>query len=115
MTPVFLYGTLLDRGILARRSGDPRLRHRRLMPAVLRGHRRVALRATPYPTLVADARGAVTGLLLRPHAAALRCLAAYEGPPYRLAPVRVATRFGPRRARAWITPRWRADPARGWP
>lgn len=115
MTPVFLYGTLLDPGVLALRSGDARLARRRLAPAMLRGYRRVVLRATPYPTLVADPRGRVQGLLLRPTAEALRCLAAYEGSPYRLVPVHVTTARGPRRARAWVTPRWRADVSRAWP
>lgn len=115
MIAVFLYGTLLDRRVLARRSGDRRLARRRLMPATLPGHRRVVLRATPYPTLVRDPRHAVRGLLLRPTVDTLRRLAAYEGPPYRLAPVRVTTAHGPRRVRAWITPRWRADPSRDWP
>jgi gamma-glutamylcyclotransferase (GGCT)/AIG2-like uncharacterized protein YtfP len=112
---IFLYGTLLDRSVLARRSGDARLGRRRLTPATLDGHRRVALRATPYPTLVADAHGTVQGVLLRPSPDALRRLAAYEGLPYRLAPLRVTTAWGPRRVRAWITPPWRADAVRDWP
>ncbi|MBW8271269.1 gamma-glutamylcyclotransferase family protein [Caldovatus aquaticus] len=114
MTRLFLYGTLLDPRRLAALSGEARLA-RRAVPALLPGHRRVRLRGTPYPTLLPDPEAAVRGLLLpRVGAAALRRLAAYEGPPYRLAPVRVLTPRGPCRARAWLAPRWRADAARGW-
>jgi len=77
---IFLYGTLLDVRVLARRSGDARLARRRPVPAALDGHCRVVLRATPYPTLV-PGPGIVQGVLLRPTAEALRRLATYEGPP----------------------------------
>ncbi|MBE9605472.1 gamma-glutamylcyclotransferase [Acetobacteraceae bacterium H6797] len=114
MLPLFLYGTLLDPRVLARQSGDPRLA-RRLLPAKARGFRRVFLRGTPYPTLLAGKRkAAVKGALLRPTPAALARLKAYEGPGYRLTPLTVTTKHGPRRARAWIAAPWRADPARDW-
>lgn len=111
--PIFLYGTLLDPTVLARRGGDARLA-RRMVPAILLGHRRVALRGTPWPTLRPDRQGAVAGEVIRPPAAALRRLAAYEGAEYRLCPVRVLTPRGPLRARAWMAPPWRADAA-PWP
>lgn len=111
--PLFLYGTLLDPSVLARRAGEGRL-GRRLVPARLCGWRRVVLRGTPYPTLRRD-RGAVTlGAVLRVGPRALARLAAYEGPFYRLEPVRVATPRGPLRARAWVAQRWRADAGRDW-
>jgi len=110
--PVFLYGTLLDPRVLARRSGDARLA-RQLSPATLSGWRRVQLRGTPYPTLVRGA-GHTAGALLRPTHAAMQKLAAYEGASYRLLPVRVTTRRGPRFARAWMAPPWRAAPM-PWP
>ena len=47
---LFLYGTLLDPRLLARRSGE-RGPAWRLLPARLDGHARVALRGTPFPTL----------------------------------------------------------------
>ncbi len=110
--PVFVYGTLLDRRVFARFAGQAPLR--RAIPARLPGHRRVALRGTPYPTLL-RAPGEVAGLLLlRLPPAALARLAAYEGASYGLAPVRVSTRRGPRWARAWLAARWRSDPSRDW-
>ncbi len=114
MMALFLYGTLLDPSLLAAKSGDAAL-IRRAVPALLPGYRRVLLRGTPYPTLLPDPRARVEGLLLpRIDSRALGRLAAYEGPPYRLAPVRVLTPRGPRRAWAWLTPRWRADAACAW-
>jgi gamma-glutamylcyclotransferase (GGCT)/AIG2-like uncharacterized protein YtfP len=112
MLPLFLYGTLLDPRVFARWAGR---RPRCALAAMLPRHRRVALRGTPYPTLV-QGDGTVAGILL-PRLApdALARLAAYEGASYSLAPVRVTTRRGPRRARAWIAPRWRSDPRAAWP
>ncbi len=112
-TPLFLYGTLLDPAVLEAKAGERGLA-RGLESAVLRGWRRVTLRGTPYPTLL-PAAGAVTeGALLLAGPAALARLAAYEGASYRLVPVLAGTARGPRRARAWITDAWRADPERPW-
>lgn len=111
---LFLYGTLLDPAVLARMSGEPALA-RRLRAARLDGWRRVFLRGTPYPTLVATAGAGVQGAVLRVGPAALARLAEYEGSAYALAPVSVATARGTVRARAWIAPAWRADAARPWP
>jgi gamma-glutamylcyclotransferase (GGCT)/AIG2-like uncharacterized protein YtfP len=100
---IFVYGTLLDPRVFARFAGRAPLR--RATPARLAGHRRVFLRGTPYPTLVAGP-GEVAGLLLpRLAPAAFRRLSAYEGACYALAPLRVITPRGARRARAWIAPR----------
>lgn len=107
---LFLYGTLLDAATLARHSGDPGL-PRRLRPARLEGFARTGLRGTPYPTLVPRPGAAVAGALLRAGPAARQKLAAYEGADYRLVPVRVMTRRGPVRARAWVAARWRAAEA----
>jgi len=104
---LFVYGTLLKPRVLARMAGDPRL-PQRLRPAVLPGHARVALRGTPYPTLIARPGAKTAGAVLRVGAAAGARLAQYEGPSYRLVPVRVMTARGPLRARAWRAPRWRA-------
>jgi hypothetical protein len=104
---LFLYGTLLSPGVFARFAGRSPLR--RAVPARLSGFRRVTLRGTPYPTLLRGA-GVVDGLFLpRLPPAALARLSAYEGPSYLLVPIRVATPRGPRRARAWMAPAWRAE------
>lgn len=97
---LFLYGTLLDPGRLAHLGGDPGL-PARLRPAVLRGFRRVA-GTGGYPTLVPDRAGRVEGAVLGVSAAALRRLHAYEGPRYRLTPVRAETEAGKLPACAWI-------------
>ncbi len=86
---------------------------RRLRAAVLSGHARVVLRGTPYPTLLRRESAVTEGALLRVGPAALARLAAYEGPLYRLVPVRVETPRGPRRARAWVAQRYRAG-AESW-
>ena len=106
--PLFLYGTLLRPAVLDRMAGQPGLA-RRLRPARLEGWARVGLRGTPYPTLVAAPGAATEGALLRCGPGALARLAAYEGAAYRLVPVRVITRRGPRNARAWVAPRWRGS------
>ncbi|MBB5689222.1 gamma-glutamylcyclotransferase [Roseomonas alkaliterrae] len=111
---LFLYGTLLDPGVLARMAGEQTLA-RRMRPARLAGWRRVFLRGTPYPTLLRDPASAVEGAVLRAGEAARARLAAYEGSAYALVPVTVATARGAVRARAWIAAPWRADPARPWP
>ncbi|WP_408639605.1 gamma-glutamylcyclotransferase family protein [Roseomonas populi] len=113
LTPVFLYGTLLDRRILARRSGDPGL-PRAMRPAVLNGFRRVVFRGTPYPTLVPSPHGQVEGALIRPAASAVAALRRYEGACYRLIPIRVHGPRGPVLARAWVVPRRMAG-ERDWP
>lgn len=105
---LFLYGTLLDPRVLARMSGERALA-RRLRSARLAGYARARLRGTPYPTLVRREGTAVEGAVLRVGSAAFRRLSAYEGPQYRLVPVRVATARGPVNARAWLAPRWRAS------
>ncbi|MBB5694537.1 hypothetical protein FHS87_002583 [Roseomonas pecuniae] len=48
------------------------------------------------------------GALIRPGPAAMAALRRYEGPCYRLIPLRVETRRGPVRARAWVVPRFMA-------
>ena len=108
--PLFLYGTLLDPAVLTRFGGRPR----DARPAWVSGRRRVLFRGTRFPTLLPGA-GRVEGVLLRPTPTVLARLRTYEGPCYRLYPLRVATRRGTRWARAWLVPRRLADPARAWP
>jgi gamma-glutamylcyclotransferase (GGCT)/AIG2-like uncharacterized protein YtfP len=111
--PVFLYGTLLDPRVFRRQAGTLRP-WRQAVPALLPGFRRVHLRGTPYPTLVAAA-DEVAGLIVRLPPMPLESLRRYEGPSYRLCPVRAVTRRGPRAARAWMTAPRRAEFARPWP
>jgi Gamma-glutamyl cyclotransferase, AIG2-like len=103
----FLYGSLRDPGLLARRAGAPGLAAR-MAPAQLPGWRRVARAAGPWPTLLRDRAGRVGGVLLAVPSAARARLAAWEGPAYRLRRVIVATARGRRAALAWIA----ADAAR---
>jgi gamma-glutamylcyclotransferase (GGCT)/AIG2-like uncharacterized protein YtfP len=109
---VFVYGTLCDSAVFARvaRARRPLLLAR---PAVLRGFRRVALRGTPYPTLLRAPGAAVAGKLLRVTPAQLARLHRYEGRAYRFRAV-LARRFSTVfRAHAWIAAN--ADPATPWP
>jgi gamma-glutamylcyclotransferase (GGCT)/AIG2-like uncharacterized protein YtfP len=109
---LFLYGTLLQAATLAARSGFPTL-PRRCEPATLRGWRRVALPAVPYPTLRRDRRGVVSGMVVDVSASAAARLAAYEGNVYRLVPVVVTTANGKTAARVWIAPGGTRRPWKG--
>lgn len=110
---VFVYGTLLDPAVLAARAGRRGLA-RRASPAALQGWRRVRLRGTPWPTLRRQRGAVVRGLVIGLRGAALRRLMAYEGPAYRLHPVRVLTPRGPCRAAAWVTAAWLANHGPDW-
>ncbi len=110
---VFLYGSLMDPAVFARRAGTPApLETAR--PALLTGWRRVALRGTPFPTLVKAAAGSVDGSLVDLPPALLPPLHAYEGALYRFLPVRVLCDGCRLAARAWISRPDRADPRRPW-
>ena len=82
-----------------------------MRPATLHGHARVFFRGTPYPTLLPRPGSRVEGALARPSPAALMALRHYEGPCYRLLPLRVQVRRGRVWARAWVVPRWMASGA----
>ena len=107
MTTLFLYGTLLDAGLLARLVGRAVLP----APAWLAGWRRVYLRRARYPTL-ARARGRIVGAVVRVGPAARARLAKYEGARYRLRGVTVRCNGRPLRAQAWIGD---APTRRAWP
>jgi Gamma-glutamyl cyclotransferase, AIG2-like len=98
-----LYGTLVDAGTLATCGGQAGL-PARLVPAALHGWRRVAVRSGRYPTLRRARTGVVQGSVLIGPAHALRNLAAYEGPVYRLTRIVADTPNGKTAARAWIEP-----------
>ena len=94
---LFLYGTLLDPRRLSRAAGRPVPLRQALLP----GWRRVAMKGGRYPTLVRG-RGVVVGAVADVDAAALRRLAAYEGPLYDLRRLAVATGRGKTVAGVWI-------------
>ncbi|MBM4384777.1 MAG: gamma-glutamylcyclotransferase [Deltaproteobacteria bacterium] len=88
---LFSYGTLMLAPVR-------RLHSRRAFatePATLAGFARVALRGASYPGLVPDARGVVTGVLVRGIAPALLAkLDRWEGAEYTRQPVRVTLASG---------------------
>lgn len=106
---LFVYGTLLDPAVLARRSGRPYAPWARA--ASLRGWRRVAMQGGRWPTLVRQRGGCVSGAVIVLPAAAFGRIAAYEGPAYRL--TRVVARADGRDTAAltWIAP---AATGRAW-
>lgn len=111
---VFLYGSLMDRGVFARVTGtDAPLERAR--PALVTGFRRVTLRGTPFPTLLRDPAATADGLLAEIPPALLPALHAYEGPLYRFLTVRVLCEGRLLAARAWIARPDRADMKRPWP
>lgn len=89
MNTFFFYGTLLDPDVMALVIG------RRLPPsafakAILPGHSRRRAKGATYPVVVRDAASHVRGVVvvgLTPRDVAR--LAAFEGPGYRIAPLKV--------------------------
>ena len=62
---VFVYGTLMDRDVLAAVLKAHTVPASRLIPATLEGHRRFALKGRAYPSLVPDGDAAVEGLVFQ--------------------------------------------------
>jgi len=85
----FFYGTLLDHDVTALVLGR-RLPPQAFTPAALLGHARRNARGVTYPVVVRDPRsevpGAIVGGLSKRDVARL---SAYEGPRYRIAPLKV--------------------------
>jgi hypothetical protein len=85
----FFYGTLLDPDVVALVLG------RRLPPAAfvaasLPGHTRRRIKGGNYPIVVRDPRGEVPGAVVGGLSARdVARLSAYEGPRYRIAPLKV--------------------------
>lgn len=85
----FFYGTLLDRDVAALVLGR-RLPPQAYVPANLQGHARWRAEGASYPVVVRDPRGTVGGAIVRGLSARdVGRLATYEGPGYRVAPLRV--------------------------
>jgi len=88
----FFYGTLLDVDVAAlvlRRRLPPGA----YVPASLPGHARWRAKGASYPVVVPDPRGEVAGVIVGGLSTRdVEYLAAYEGPGYRIVPLRVRSR-----------------------
>lgn len=86
---LFLYGTLMDVDVMAKVLDRP-FAENELMPAVLPGWRRVAVRNATYPVILPDAAASVEGrLLARVGAHELARIRHFESEEYVTATVRV--------------------------
>jgi Gamma-glutamyl cyclotransferase, AIG2-like len=89
MTTFFFYGTLLDHDVMAVVIGR-RLPPSAFVPARLRGHVRRRAKGVSYPIVQRDPGGEVEGVIvggLTKHD--VERLSIYEGPRYRIAPLKV--------------------------
>ncbi len=85
----FFYGTLLDRDVTALVLGR-RLPPTAYAPASLLGHSRFRAKGASYPVVVEDPRGQVVGVIVGGLSARdVGYLSAYEGPGYRVVPLKV--------------------------
>ncbi len=85
----FFYGTLLDRDVTALVLGR-RLPPTAYAPASLLGHSRFRAKGASYPVVVEDPRGQVAGVIVGGLSARdVGYLSAYEGPGYRVVPLKV--------------------------
>jgi hypothetical protein len=85
----FFYGTLLDRDVASLVLGR-RLPPQAYTPANLPGHARRRVKGASYPIVVRDPRGEVRGAVVGGLSARdVDRLARYEGPRYRIAPLKV--------------------------
>ncbi len=85
----FFYGSLLDPDVTALVLGR-RLPPGAFVPASLPGHSRRRAKGVSYPIVVRDPRGEVAGAIVGGLSVRdVTRLAAYEGPRYRIAPLKV--------------------------
>jgi hypothetical protein len=85
----FFYGTLLDVDVTALVLGR-RLPPEAYVPASLPGHARWRAKGASYPVVIADPRGEVAGAIVGGLSTRdVGSLAAFEGPGYRIAPLKV--------------------------
>ena len=89
MTTFFFYGTLLDPDVMALVIGR-RLPPSAFVPAILPGHSRRRAKGATYPVVVRDAADRVQGVVVGGLTSRdVARLAAYEGPGYRIARLKV--------------------------
>src|SRR5689334_13527571 len=85
----FFYGTLLDRDVTALVLGR-RLPPAAFVPASLPGHARRRAKGATYPVVTRDPRSDAPGVIVGGLSVRdVAQLAAYEGPGYRIVPLRV--------------------------
>jgi hypothetical protein len=85
----FFYGTLLDHDVTSLVLGR-RLPPQAYTPAALPGHARRRVKGASYPIVVRDPRGEVRGAIVGGLSVRdVERLARYEGPSYRIAPLKV--------------------------
>ena len=85
----FIYGTLLDPDVTALVLGR-RLPPAKFLPAILPGYSRWRVQGGSYPISVPDRKGEVPGAIVGGLSARdVARLAAYEGPGYRIATLKV--------------------------
>jgi hypothetical protein len=85
----FFYGTLLDRDVASLVLGR-RLAPQAYSPAALPGHARRRVKGASYPIVVRDPRSTVAGAVVGGLSGCdVARLAAYEGPRYRIVPIKV--------------------------
>lgn len=90
----FFYGTLLDHDVMALVLGR-RLPPIAFAPAALAGHARRRAKGVSFPIIVHQRSGKVNGAVVRGLSARdVARLVAYEGPSYRVVPLRVRTPAG---------------------
>jgi hypothetical protein len=85
----FFYGTLLDGDVASLVLGR-RLPPRAYAPAALPGHARRRVKGASYPIVMRDPKGEVRGAVVGGLSGRdVARLSAYEGPRYRIAPLKV--------------------------
>src|SRR5215471_10032258 len=85
----FFYGSLLDPDVTAIVVGR-RLPPRAWLPASLPGYRRTRAKGVSYPAAIRDPRSEVRGAVVGGFSPReIKRLSAYEGPRYRIAPLKV--------------------------
>jgi hypothetical protein len=91
--PLFVFGTLLDRDLLAQVLGRD-ISDLRFTPAALDGYRRRRARGESFPILVPQPGGRVDGLLIHGLTAADVARLRFFEAGYELSPIQVATPEG---------------------